>query len=234
MIRVGRWLAAGALAALLTWGLGRLLTAAWFMPPAASAEALLVDQAFDEMLAVTIPIYGAVIAVVVVAVVSFRSQGSNEEGEPSGGGSAVLQAAWVLASLVLTLRLAAYGIREYRLLRAPAPADLDVQVKASQWSWEFYYPAAEKYGSALYLPQGKRVRLLLTSTDVLHAFWVPEFRVKQDIVPGRVTTLTVTPTTAGDYLLTCAELCGADHTVMNARVQVLAPKDFDRTLREEF
>jgi cytochrome c oxidase subunit 2 len=235
--RALRWTAVVATGSAVAWLLFRALSADRFMPPAASAEAAVVDQAFDEMLRITIPIYAAVIAALLVAVTSFRAR-RRDAGDPAGtnggGSGAVLQAVWVLASVILTLRLAAYGIREYRLLDQDGAAELDVQVHASQWSWEFYYPAERKYGSALFLPLGRRVRLLMTSADVVHSFWVPAFRLKMDVLPGRVTKLLVTPTRAGDYLLQCAELCGQDHTIMTARVSVLPPDKFAAALAEEF
>jgi cytochrome c oxidase subunit 2 len=96
-----------------------------------------------------------------------------------------------------------------------------VKVVGSQWSWKFEYPDSGITSTELYLPANKQVLLQMESTDVVHSFWVPEFRVKQDLVPGRVTQLRITPTLAGNYKVRCAELCGTSHYGMEQAVVVV-------------
>jgi cytochrome c oxidase subunit 2 len=102
-------------------------------------------------------------------------------------------------------------------------------VTGQQWSWSFSYPDHEDVGNSpeLVLPVNQMIRLRMNSTDVLHSFWVPEFRVKQDLVPGMETTLRITPTEIGEYKLLCAEICGLNHTTMVASVRVVSQADFD-------
>ncbi|MBI4055461.1 MAG: cytochrome c oxidase subunit II [Elusimicrobia bacterium] len=212
----------------IIWGIG-------MMPLAASYEAAFVDQAFDGMLKVTIPIFSLVLATLLYCLHQFRAQsGSLEEGVRfHGSRGGLVEVLWIATSLVLTLGLAAFGAKELRAIRGGDQADLDVQVNSSQWSWEFFYPSRNEYGSRLILPKGKRVRFLLTSKDVVHSFWVPEFRVKQDALPGKVVKLFLTPTKIGTYQLLCAELCGTEHTAMTAFVEVVEPEDFDRRMKGE-
>lgn len=222
------------LAAAISYLVFHLLALAPIMPKAAAMEAVYVDQAYAAMLALTVPIFGVVVAAVLYSVVSFRAKDEREQGarfHHSRGH--LVETVWISLSLVLTLGLAAYGAREFRLIRGDDRADLDVQVNAEQFSWEFYYPAYDQYGSALVLPRGKRARLLLASKDVVHSFWVPEFRLKQDAVPGKVVKLMLTPTVAGTYRLQCAELCGTDHTLMTSVVKVVEPEEFEASMRSE-
>jgi cytochrome c oxidase subunit 2 len=114
------------------------------------------------------------------------------------------------------------------------PEAMIVKVKAQQFSWSFEYP---EYGgfvsSELHLPKDKQVLLKMESTDVIHSFWVPEFRVKQDIVPGRVTELRITPTLVGTYTVRCAELCGAAHYAMEKAVVVTEFDTFQQWALEQ-
>jgi cytochrome c oxidase subunit 2 len=95
-----------------------------------------------------------------------------------------------------------------------------VNVTGIQWSWKFEYPEYGVVSDELHIPVGRQVLLRMTSTDVIHSFWVPEFRVKQDLVPGRFTELRITPITEGNYMVRCAELCGTSHAYMEKPVIV--------------
>lgn len=203
------------------------------MPVAASAEAHHVDHAFNIILWLSIPIYSLVMAALVYTLVFFRSKNASEEGEKfDKSRGRWVEALWIGASFVITLGLAAFGAAELRRLHATQQhADLDVNVNASQFSWEFYYPVQGQYTSRLVLPVNKKVRLIFKSADVIHSFWVPEFRLKQDVVPGKVTHLVITPTIQGTFALRCAELCGSDHTVMTAGVDVVTEIEFEDRLK---
>jgi cytochrome c oxidase subunit 2 len=107
-------------------------------------------------------------------------------------------------------------------------------VTGRQWSWSFEYPEYGVFSTELRVPVGKQLHLEMTSTDVIHSFWVPEFRVKQDLVPGRVTELWITPTEIGDhYKVRCAELCGTSHAYMENPVIVVGDADFAVWVEEQ-
>lgn len=112
---------------------------------------------------------------------------------------------------------------------APAGA-LEVYVTGKQWMWEFAYPRGRNSQGVLYVPAGRPVKLLVTSRDVIHSFYVPAFRIKQDAVPGRYTTIWFQARSAGAYRVFCTELCGVGHSRMWGKVVALAPGDFDRWL----
>jgi cytochrome c oxidase subunit 2 len=108
----------------------------------------------------------------------------------------------------------------------PSPDEMVVKVTGSQWSWKFEYPEYGITTQEMYLPEDQAVLLKMESTDVIHSFWVPEFRVKQDLVPGRVTELRITPTRSDEYKVRCAELCGTAHYKMEQLVKVVNGSQF--------
>jgi len=113
------------------------------------------------------------------------------------------------------------------------PAELTINVTGLQYAWLFNYPDADLTTGELHLPIGKTVEINMTANDVIHAFWIPEFRVKQDAIPGRQTRLRFTPRKAGDYELICAELCGPYHGVMKSQVVVETQEAFDSWMQEQ-
>jgi cytochrome c oxidase subunit 2 len=102
-----------------------------------------------------------------------------------------------------------------------------------QYAFLFNYPDSGVYSGELHVPIGREVYLDMAANDVIHAFWVPEFRLKQDLIPGRQTELRFTPKKTGDYKLICAELCGPYHGAMNTTVVVQTPEDFDSWIKEQ-
>ncbi len=122
------------------------------------------------------------------------------------------------------------GVREYVRLRV-APADaMVVYVTAKKWMWKFAYPAGARSIARLYVPAGRPVKLVMTSRDVIHSFFVPEFRVKQDVVPGRYTTLWFEVVAPGTYQILCTQYCGTSHSLMRAEVVAMPQAQFDRWL----
>jgi cytochrome c oxidase subunit 2 len=120
--------------------------------------------------------------------------------------------------------------------RRADPEAMVVRVTGLQWSWSFEYPAVDGLtvvSDELHLPVGKQVLLRMTSNDVIHSFWVPEFRVKQDLVPGRITELRITPILEGAYKVRCAELCGTAHYSMEKPVVVSSQEDFDAWMAQQ-
>jgi cytochrome c oxidase subunit 2 len=110
---------------------------------------------------------------------------------------------------------------------------MDVEVTAFQWGWKFYYPEFGVTTNELYLPVDQQAVLEMESRDVIHSFWVPEFRLKQDIVPGQITEYRVTPIELGDYTVRCAELCGTSHAYMVAPVVVVSQSEFSNWVDEQ-
>lgn len=122
------------------------------------------------------------------------------------------------------------GFRQYVTMRVPPEGALEVYVSAKQWMWTFAYPDGRASNGVLYVPANRPVKLVMTSRDAIHSFFVPEFRLKQDVVPGRVTTLWFEATAPGRYQILCTEYCGASHSTMRGEVVALSAEDFERYL----
>lgn len=196
----------------------------------------MADHGFAFLLRATVVIFTFVVAVMLYAAWAFRARRGDGDSPAPVRDHPGFSWTWLVLSLVLNIVFIFYpgvwGLRH--MLGSPRPDDLVVWVKAEQWSWVFTYP---DYGvtveDRLVLPAGRRIRLEITSEDVIHSFWVPAFRLKKDAVPGRTTTLFVTPTepiSSRDDLnarVQCAELCGLGHATMRAVLQVLEPEVFE-------
>ena len=117
--------------------------------------------------------------------------------------------------------------------RAGKPPELRVNVTGLQYAWIFTYPETGITTSEMHVPIGREVQINMTANDVIHAFWVPEFRLKQDAIPGRQSEIRFTPKKAGDYTLICAELCGPYHGAMRASVVVETEEAFDKWQQEQ-
>lgn len=120
------------------------------------------------------------------------------------------------------------GFRQYVFEKEAPEGALEVYVTGKQWMWKFAYPQGRSSAGVLYVPAGRPVKLLLTSRDVIHSFYVPDFRIKQDAVPGRYTSIWFQAKAPGAYRIFCAEMCGVGHSRMWGEVVALAPGDFDR------
>lgn len=145
---------------------------------------------------------------------------------------------WLMVAKIggpLTLFLAFWllGFRQYVVLHKPPEGSFDVYVTAKQWMWKFAYPSGPTSVSTLTVPVGRPVRLVMTSRDVIHSFYVAEFRVKQDVLPGRFTTAWFEVTKPGVYEILCAEYCGTSHSGMRGSVVALSEGDFAKWLERQ-
>ncbi len=122
------------------------------------------------------------------------------------------------------------GFMQYVRLRVPPPNTLDLYVTAKQWMWKFSYPDGQSSIATIYVPTGRPIKLLLTSRDVIHSFFVPDFRIKQDALPGRYTTAWFEVPEPGTHQVLCAEYCGTGHSIMRGQVVALDPSDYARWL----
>lgn len=141
-----------------------------------------------------------------------------------------LEIAWTAVPLLLFVALFTWSAHDFvALWQAPADA-LPVYVVAKQWMWKLQHRNGRREINELHVPLGQPVRLLMTSQDAIHSFYVPAFRLKQDVLPGRYTGLWFTATQLGEFRLFCAEYCGSEHSQMLGRVVVMPPADYARWL----
>jgi cytochrome c oxidase subunit 2 len=205
------------------------------LPVAASAQAEPIDQLFRLELYVIAFLFSLIVVFMVYSIFVFRRKRGDDSDAAHIEGSTKLEVAWTVAPLATVMVFAYLGGNALAATMTPEPKPLRVEVIGKQWVWSFVYPDYGVVSDKLYLPEDKQTILLLRSEDVIHSFWVPEFRVKQDALPGGddfVRELRVTPTEQGEYTLRCAELCGRQHTYMESPVIVFPKDEFDAWLNK--
>ena len=203
------------------------------LPPLASEEGTFVDQLFGLHLQVIAFLFALIMVFMIYSVVVFkRKPGETDEGDHIHG-NATLEIIWTVLPLAVVLYFSYIGAQYLNEITEPDPEEMVIDVIGTQFSWRFDYPEYDISSTELNLPRDRQVLLQLTSLDVIHSFWVPEFRLKQDAVPGMTTELRVTPTQLGEYTLRCAELCGLNHAYMLAPVNVMLPTDFEAWVAAE-
>lgn len=223
------FLIVGVLAA----GLGYLMytRAEYLLAPLASVEGQRIDELLRLQFFLIALIFSLVVGLTLYAVFAFRRR-PGEEGEGVYiHGWMPLEVGWTIVPLAIVLWLSALGARDFYWMRRP-DHDMVVQVEAFRFGWTFTYPEYGIQSGELVLPVGKRVRFDITSRDVIHSFWVVEFRIKEDAVPGLVTHAYITPSRTGEFKVRCAEICGGGHAVMRAPVRVVTEEEFQAWVME--
>ena len=214
---------ATAVAVLLPW-----------LPTPASREAGRIDFVFWFVIAICIGIFAIVVAVLVYAVIRFRAQEDDHEDGPPIHGHTGLEIGWTAIPFVLVTAIAIVSAIVLSRNDAEAGNTLHINVTAQQYAWTFAYPDANNATSpVLRLPKGRSIELDMRSLDVIHAFFVPEFRTNEDLVPGLVTNVHITPTRVGTFPLICNQLCGLGHSLMRTQAIVMKPSAFDAWLKQQ-
>ena len=166
---------------------------------------------------------------VLIFGIKYRRRGPDDVGTEFHE-SAVLEITWTLIPTIVVLVTFVWGAQVFfRLYRPPAGA-VEYHVTGKQWMWKAQHPTGQREINELHLPVGQPTRLTLTSEDVIHSFFVPAFRAKTDVIPGRYTSMWFTPTKPGKYHLFCTEFCGAEHSKMIGSVTVLEREAYQKWL----
>ncbi len=209
------------------------LDAVGLMPVEASAQAGPIDRLWNlEVMTISF-LFALIVVPLTYSLIVFRRKKGDTTDAEHVEGNTNLEITWTILPLFLVMIFAYLGAGNLSEIRRVDPDAMVVKVTAIQWSWKFEYPDYGVVTNELHVPEGKQVHLEMTSNDVIHSFWVPEFRLKQDLVPGRITELRVTPTLVGNYKVRCAEICGTSHAYMEAPVVVSTQADFDSWMAEQ-
>jgi cytochrome c oxidase subunit II len=203
-----------------------------FWRPGASTYAGDVDLLFIGLLIASVAV--AALLLILILIFAIRYRASNPV-DRSGHEEKTWrwEVSWTAATLVAFLLLFAWGATLYVQAYATPDNALPIYIVAKQWMWKSQHPGGQREINELHLPQGQAVRLILASQDVIHSFFVPAFRIKRDVVPGRYEYLWLHTDKVGEYALFCAEFCGTDHSRMQGRIVVLKPADYERWLANE-
>jgi cytochrome c oxidase subunit 2 len=209
------------------------LDAIGLMPVQASAQAVSIDWLWNwEVMTISF-LFALIVVPIVYSLIVFRRKKGDTTDAEHIEGNTKLEIAWTVVPLFVVMIFAYMGAYSLAETRRVDPQAMVVNVTASQWAWSFEYPDYGIVSDKLYLPVDKQVVLKMQSKDVIHSFWVPEFRVKQDVLPGRITEYRITPTLTGNYQVRCAELCGTSHAYMENPVIVVTEAEYAAWVDEQ-
>ncbi|MEP7271572.1 MAG: cytochrome c oxidase subunit II, partial [Acidobacteriota bacterium] len=200
-----------------------------FFPEQASTFAWEVDLLYIVFVALTALLFLAIGGLEFYYAIKYRRRSANEVPEVVHE-SFLLEMSWIVIPFFLVMGFFVWGASLYFKLYRPPQEALEIFVTAKQWMWRAQHPDGQREINALHVPLGRRVKLTMTSEDVLHAYFVPAFRTKADVVPGRYTSLWFEPTQVGTFHLFCAEYCGTNHSGMIGWVTVLDPAAYQAWL----
>ncbi|HEX2980219.1 MAG TPA: cytochrome c oxidase subunit II [Anaerolineaceae bacterium] len=231
-----RHLVTAAVLVVLTTFLAYLgLTKANLLPVNASAQATPIDNLFNIHFIAMAFLFALIVVFMLYSVVVFRQRPGDDEDAAHVTGNNKLEIAWTILPLLTVLGVALYGARNLGETVRIDPDAMVINVTGGQWFWSFEYPDTGVISQTLALPVNRQVLLRMSSRDVIHSFWVPEFRVKQDLLPGEnmIKELRITPTRVGQYELLCAEMCGVSHAYMTSQVLVMEDADFSAWMQQQ-
>jgi cytochrome c oxidase subunit 2 len=192
------------------------------VPEQAASVAGEVDALFLFILAVTGLFAAGIWVALIFLAVRYRRR-SDSDSPPEIHGSLVLELTWTIVPLLLMGVMFVWGAKVYFHLNRPPSEAMTVSVVGKRWMWKLQHPTGQREINELHVPLGRAVKLVITSEDTIHSFFVPAFRIKKDAVPGRYNTAWFRATKVGSFHLFCAEYCGTEHARMGGRVVVMEP-----------
>lgn len=202
-----------------------------FMPPQGTDVARQVDNLYSFLLIASLIACAILIGGMIYFVTKYKRQTNNDKTAYITH-SHTLEFLWSFIPLVIFMGVFVWGWKIYNQMRTYPANSLEIHAYGKQWSWEFAYKSGKKSANELVVPVDQPVKLILTANDVIHSFYVPSFRIKQDAVPGRYTTLGFTAEKLGEFQVFCAEFCGGDHSKMLATIKVVPREDYEKWLKE--
>jgi cytochrome c oxidase subunit II len=228
-------------AALIATAIGIVLSYAihWF-PAQASTQARNTDTLYHVLVIASVPIFVLVVTVVLFSVWKFRMKPGQElEDGPPIHGNTRLEVFWTAIPAMILLGLVSYSfVVLHDNEKKPAGPEMVVEVTGQQFAWSYSYPSSVTGGAPLnttqlYVPENESVYFAIHSKDVIHAFWIPAFRLQIDAVPGITTRYRATPDRLGSYPVVCNLLCGVGHSLMRSTVHVVTPNQFQTWLARQ-
>lgn len=245
----------------LTGAIAVTITSLWigkqayfWLPPQAAAESQLIDDLISFLVTLGAFIFLGVTSTLMYSVIFHRAVKDDFTDGPAIHGNVTLEVVWTAIPILLVFWIAGYSYQVYEQMGIQGPAELvhlhnplamesvpanalaepveKIDVLAKQWAWVFHYPERDVTSTELHLPSDRRIRLALKSQDVLHGFYIPAFRLKQDIIPNQSIDFEFTPIRPGQYRLTDSQYSGTYFATMQANVVVESPKDYQQWLAQ--
>jgi cytochrome c oxidase subunit 2 len=198
-------------------------------PESASTMASRVDALYFFLIAVSGFFSVLIASLIVFYAVKYRRRSPDAVGASVHDGLA-LELTWTIVPLIITMVIFVWGASVFFAMSRPPAETLNVYVVGKQWMWKFQHLDGQREINELHVPVGRAVKLIMTSEDVIHDVFVPAFRVKADVLPGRYTNIWFQPTKPGRYHLFCAEYCGTRHSGMIGEVVVMDPTEYQAWL----
>ena len=199
-------------------------------PAPTSTTAGDVDDLFYFILAVSIAFFAIIVVAMALFVIKYRHR-DDLEIQPSPSHNNALEVFWTVIPAIVVGIIFFWGFIDFMDMRQAPDNAYEIQVTAKKWSWAFTYPNGH-VDNDLHVPVDRPVKLVMSSDDVIHSLYIPAFRLKMDLIPGKYTNTWFEPNTPGDYTLFCAEYCGTQHSTMLARVVVHPSGEFETWLEE--
>ena len=200
-----------------------------FIPESASTISGRVDALYFYLCGVTIFFTLLISIVLIFFVIKYRRRTPFEIPRPIAG-SHRLEMMWSIIPFLISMSFFVWGAKLYFAEYRTPKDGIEVYVVAKQWMWKFQHSTGQREINELHVPIGRKIKLIMTTEDVIHDMFVPAFRIKADVVPGRYTTEWFEATKPGRYHLFCAEYCGMNHSGMGGWIVVMEPTDFDNWL----
>ncbi|MBD0370416.1 MAG: cytochrome c oxidase subunit II [Pyrinomonadaceae bacterium] len=198
-------------------------------PDEGSTVARNVDGLFFFITAVSAFFSVLIVAVIIYFFIRYRRRSETEAPQPIEG-SNKLEITWTVIPFGLVMIMFLGGAYVYFTMARPPRDTMDIYVVGKQWMWKIQHPEGNREINELHVPVNTSIRLTMTTEDVIHSFYIPDFRIKQDVVPGRYTTMWFKATKPGKYQLFCAEYCGTNHSGMIGTIYVMEPADYEAWL----
>jgi cytochrome c oxidase subunit II len=239
------WIVFAAIVSLVSLGVGQIAPS--WLPTQATAESLLVDELFSFLVTLGTFVFLGVFGVLMFSVLTCQVSRFDSSDGPPIEGNVSLEVVWTAIPIALVIWISVYSYDIYTKMGVLGPMDVvhlhlpevmesayaaempqtepveEIEVMAKQWAWSFHYPEQDVTSAELHLPANHRIKLAMQSEDVLHGFYVPDFRLKQDIIPKRTISLEFTPIREGKYKLTDSQFSGTYFAVMQADVVIESP-----------
>ena len=198
-------------------------------PESASTVSGDVDALFAFLLIVSAIMTLGIAGTIVFFSIRYR-RGSRANREGVVDHSTLLEITWIGIPFLITMVIFVWGARVYMRQSTPPDNAMELRAVGKQWMWKFQHPDGRREINELHVPLGQPMRLTMISQDVIHSLYIPAFRIKHDVLPGRYTGIWFEPTRLGEYHLFCAEYCGTQHSLMRGRVVVLEPAEYQAWL----